>query len=99
VEKLGPYIAIAPRIAIPHARPEQGVNRSGMSLLTLKEPVPFGDKPVQLLIVLAAADSDSHIGALAELTELISDEDNVETMISAQSSEIIASLIERLFEN
>ncbi|WP_347862311.1 BglG family transcription antiterminator [Salimicrobium sp. PL1-032A] len=44
VHELGPYIVIAPDIAIPHARPEEGVNRLGMSFLRLKEPVAFSEK-------------------------------------------------------
>ena len=33
VKKLGPYIVIAPEIAIAHARPNDEVNKIGLSLL------------------------------------------------------------------
>lgn len=36
VEKLGPYAVIAPGVAIPHARPEDGANRVGLSLVVLR---------------------------------------------------------------
>ena len=44
VEELGPYIVIIPHIAIAHARPSDNVLKNGISLITLKEPVEFGNK-------------------------------------------------------
>ncbi|MES0344714.1 MAG: PTS sugar transporter subunit IIA, partial [Anaerolineales bacterium] len=35
-EELGPYIVIAPQIALPHARPEDGALDTGLSLVRLK---------------------------------------------------------------
>jgi mannitol/fructose-specific phosphotransferase system IIA component (Ntr-type) len=74
IEKNGPYVVITPGVAIPHARPEEGVRSLSMSLLKLDEPVDFApDKPVRLIIVLAAADSESHLRALVQLTKLLSE--------------------------
>ncbi|MFB8734775.1 PTS sugar transporter subunit IIA [Bacillus sp. SL00103] len=39
VDQNGPYIVIAPQVAIPHARPEDGVNELSMSLMTFEQPV------------------------------------------------------------
>ncbi len=36
VTKLGPYVVIAPGVALPHARPEDGAITPCMSLITLK---------------------------------------------------------------
>ncbi|MFD2923765.1 BglG family transcription antiterminator [Halobacillus naozhouensis] len=96
VNELGPYIVIAPRIAIPHARPETGVERLGMSLLRLKEPVYFSEKEkhrAQLVIVLAAIDNQTHLKALAQLTEVLSNEENVEQLIAANDSNSVIQLI------
>lgn len=41
--KWGPYYLIAPGIALPHARPEQGANHNQMSVTTLSTPVAFGN--------------------------------------------------------
>ncbi|WP_261133999.1 BglG family transcription antiterminator [Bacillus sp. Marseille-Q3570] len=98
VKELGPYIVIAPRIAIPHARPEAGVERLGMSLLRLKKPVYFSSQPkhqAQLIIVLAAIDNQTHLKALAQLTELLSNEENVDRLISAEDSASMMELIDR----
>lgn len=36
VEQFGPYFVIAPGPAMPHGRPEEGVKKTGFSLVTLK---------------------------------------------------------------
>lgn len=41
VDQNGPYIVIAPQVAIPHARPEDGVNELSMSLMSFERPVFF----------------------------------------------------------
>lgn len=38
VREMGPYIVIAPGVALPHARPEDGVKKAYMSLVTLSPP-------------------------------------------------------------
>ncbi|MGG1631104.1 BglG family transcription antiterminator [Rossellomorea sp. NRS-1567] len=101
VKELGPYIVIAPNIAIPHARPETGVEQLGMSFLRLEEPVYFTEKEkhrAQLIIVLAAIDNQTHLKALAQLTELLSNEDNVEKLISASDRQTIIELINQTVE-
>ena len=77
VEQLGPYIVIAPGIAIAHSRPSPSVNRTGISWVTLADPVEFGNAnndPVTLVIGLAALGHDDHIDLMAALAETLSDE-------------------------
>ncbi|MFC4557751.1 BglG family transcription antiterminator [Virgibacillus kekensis] len=96
VKELGPYIVIAPNIALPHARPEAGVERVGMSLLRLREPVYFSEQEkhrAQLIVVLAAIDNQTHLKALSELTEMLSDDEKVEKLINSASSEDVLQLI------
>ncbi len=45
VTQYGPYMVAWPGIALLHARPEDGVKRVCMSLITLCEPVSFGHAP------------------------------------------------------
>lgn len=40
----GPYYLIAPGIALPHARPEQGANYNQVSITTLRTPVAFATR-------------------------------------------------------
>ncbi|WP_099159655.1 BglG family transcription antiterminator [Virgibacillus ndiopensis] len=98
VNELGPYVVIAPNIALPHARPEAGVQRLGMSLLRLKDPVHFSDKEkhrVRLIIVLAAIDNQTHLKALSQLTEMLSNEENVQHLIDSTSRKEVLDLINK----
>ncbi|MFD2628121.1 BglG family transcription antiterminator [Oceanobacillus kapialis] len=101
VKELGPYIVIAPRIAIPHARTEAGVERLGMSFLRLKEPVYFSEQEkhrAQLIIVLAAIDNQTHLTALAQLTELLSTDANIDQLIAANDRKEVIELINQKIE-
>lgn len=76
VRALGPYIVIAPGIAMPHARPEAGAVRPGLSFVRLRRPVAFGHEtndPVDLVFGLAATGSDAHVQMLAGLAEALGD--------------------------
>ncbi|EGR1422633.1 TPA: PTS sugar transporter subunit IIA [Vibrio vulnificus] len=78
VEDLGPYICIAPNLALPHARPENGVNRTAFALVTLETPIYFEgeDEPVDVLITLAGSSSDEHMEGLMEVTQVLDDEES-----------------------
>ncbi|EIW17816.1 Transcriptional antiterminator [Pelosinus fermentans] len=94
VKKMGAYIVIAKGIAMPHARPEDGAKKVGMALMTLKNPVNFGSKendPVSVAVFLCAVDNTTHLKALAELMQLLDDEE-FKTMADTASSkdEILA---------
>lgn len=98
VEKFGPYIVIAPKVAIPHAKVEQGVFKLGMSFLKLEKPVSFSDdedQDVQLMIVLAAIDNQTHLRALAQLSTLLSQEGNIDKIIKMQSKKEVLSILEK----
>lgn len=88
VNQFGPYIVIAPKVALPHARPEKGALKIGLSLLINRTGVKFSDDPehfVQLLFALSATDSQSHIKALTELSDLLGDEDAIAQLIKCDS--------------
>lgn len=99
VEEHGPYIVLMPDVAIPHARPEDGVHQLGMSILKLDEPTMFpGDKPVRIFFVLAAIDQTTHLKALAQLTELLGNETDLSTVLAAKSSDDILKVINQYSE-
>lgn len=98
VQENGPYVVIAPKVALPHARPEQGVNRVGMGLLRLKKPVSFSNKPeheAQLIIVLAAVDNETHLKALSQLSMMLSEDNNIDKLIEANDKKVIQQYIAR----
>ncbi|HER6554303.1 BglG family transcription antiterminator [Streptococcus pyogenes] len=105
VNELGAYIVLAPKVAVPHAAPEKGTRQLGMSLLQLKEPVSFDlkqegdpDKQVQLIFVLSAVDSSSHLKALQELSLILDDDEHIEQLIEAENTDKIMSLISHMIE-
>lgn len=96
--KLGPYYVLAPGLAMPHARPEEGAKGLGLSLLKLCRGVNFGSAdfdPVDIVIMLAAPDKHSHIEMIAALAELFSSDDDMDNLHRANSLEEIKNIIQR----
>lgn len=90
VEELGPYVAVAPGVAIPHARPEDGVLKVGISLAVLQNPVEFGSEendPVDLLFGFASPDKDSHVDTIRDLVSFIQDSENLEALRAAETAD------------
>lgn len=88
IEELGPYVVLAPGIALLHSRPEGGVNRICMSLVILDPPVEFGhpdNDPVDLAFALGGVDESSHMEALSQLAEGLSQEALVARLREAKS--------------
>lgn len=98
-EESGPYFVLAPNIALPHTRPEEGALKSGIGIATLKTPIRFGSKdndPVRYMFTLSATDGDSHINALSELAELLEEESFFNMLDTAKTSkEVIEYLNKR----
>ncbi|MEL3958878.1 PTS sugar transporter subunit IIA [Caldifermentibacillus hisashii] len=88
VNKNGPYIVLMDYFALPHAKAGEGVNRLGMSLLTLNHPVDLKGNPVKVFLVLAAVDATSHIEALADISKLLMDPKNYEIFMSGDLDKI-----------
>lgn len=98
VKEIGPYIVIAEGIAMPHARPEKGALDVGMSIVTLKDPIEFGNEdndPVKLVIAFCAVDSDSHLKALSQLMVLLEDEDTIDTILNSNDVNQVIEIIDK----
>jgi mannitol operon transcriptional antiterminator len=97
VEEIGPYIVIAPGIAIPHARPEEGAKKSSLSFVTLDPPVNFGNEhndPVSIVIAFAAPRKEGHLEALKEVARLLEDSERVEKLKQASSVDEVLKIIQ-----
>lgn len=88
VESMGPYIVLAPDIAMPHARPEQGAVKSQIAITLFRNPVCFDHKdvPARLFIALAASDNESHLEALVTLSEILQNDILVKNILEAPDS-------------
>lgn len=98
VEEYGAYIVIGKHLALAHARPEDGVNKLGVSVATIRQPVDFGNEemdPVKIIFCLAAVDSYSHLTIMKELIELINDETKLTRLIESPN---VDSFKKRLFK-
>lgn len=96
VEKFGPYIVIAPGIALAHGKPSEDVIETGLSLLVLENAIQFQhsqNDPVQLVFGLAATDHESHIELMSELAQFLSDQDSVNSLLTCSDSEQIRLLL------
>ncbi|KDB46369.1 PTS sugar transporter subunit IIA [Glaesserella parasuis] len=78
IKEMGPYIILAPGLAMPHAHPEEGVIKTSFALVTLETPIYFDgeDEPVDVLLTLAGSDSDQHMQGLMEITQVLDDPDS-----------------------
>lgn len=96
----GPYFVIGVGIALPHSRPEHGVNRLGMSLLMIKHGVNFGSAehdPIYAVFLLAAIDTHSHLGMMTQLAELLSNKKGRNQLLQASNKSQILALINHNF--
>ncbi|MDO4764729.1 MAG: PTS sugar transporter subunit IIA [Eubacteriales bacterium] len=97
VYEYGPYIVIAPNIALPHARPEKGALKGGYSITRFEEAVSFekdGSADAKLFISLSCMENDSHILMLQEIVEILSDETKNKTLFEALDKQEIIKVFE-----
>lgn len=99
IEKLGPYICIAPDFAMPHARPEDGVNRTAFALVTLAQPIDIEGEQVKVMVTLAGSSSDEHMEGLMEVTQVLDDEESetgvdVEKLLACKTNQDVFTVID-----
>lgn len=96
-KELGPYIVIAPGVAIPHSRPEDGVLSPCLAFARLKTPVEFGNKdndPVHILFALGAVDHEQHVEAIQQIAEILMDESKFQILLEAATIDDIAEVLQ-----
>lgn len=95
VKEHGPYIVIAPNIALPHARPETGSKKIGYSIMKLDKPVSFlddGSADAQLFIALSCVDSNTHLEMLQEIVMILSDQKKHDAVFAATTKEELLNI-------
>lgn len=94
IKKMGFYIILTDNVAMPHARPEQGVNKNGVSLLKLNNFVYYGEQKIYLIFILAAIDSNSHIDTLKKLMDVFDNENTIKKLINSKTTDEILKILE-----
>lgn len=92
----GPYIVVAPGVAIAHSRPSPAVLRTGLALISLKTPVEFGspvNDPVRVLVGLAAVDHDSHLDLMAALARFLGNPQKIAALAEATDVTEVSELL------
>ncbi|MGC9397530.1 MAG: PTS sugar transporter subunit IIA [Anaerolineae bacterium] len=99
VRELGPYMVLAPGLALLHARPEDGVKHIALSLVTLDPPVSFGSErndPVSLVIAFGAVDKEKHLNMLQELALFLDHPTHRQQLMTATSVDEVMALMDEL---
>lgn len=94
-EEMGPFFDFGKNIAMPHSRPENGVNKKGVSLLKVNKPVKLldlEDHPIDIFIVLAAEDNTSHLNILSVLANTLVEDSKVEKLKKSTTKEEIINI-------
>ncbi len=85
-------------VAIPHGTNEakQWVTKSGLSIITVPEGVEYGDGEVAKLIVGIAGKGDDHLEILSKIALVVSEEENVEKIVAAETKEELLSYFDEV---
>lgn len=101
VKKMGPYIVLAKGVAMPHGRPEDGVLDVGLSIVTLKNDIEFGNEdfdPVKIIIAVCATDGKKHLELLQDLSCLLDNENLLEEVAKCKTKGELISLLIKLYK-
>ena len=103
IEKYGPYIVIAPNIAMPHSTEgAPGVNKTGIGFMKVEQPVHFDpndpEKDARLFFMLASNDSEAHLNNMMQLAEMLSNDDLVADLLNAKNDEDVLAVAEKYSE-
>lgn len=96
VEEHGPYIVISPGLAFAHARPGSAVERDGLAIVTLAEPVRFGhphNDPVSVVLGLAVAEVGTHLESIGEIANTFNDATVTGRLASATTADEVRAVL------
>ena len=101
IKEIGPYVVIAPGLALGHTGPDKGVNSTCFSLVTLKNPVAFGvpeNDPVDIVFCFAAPNKEEHMQALRQMALFCCDSQNLDFIRQAISPNQIRESLIKFFQ-
>lgn len=103
VNKYGPYIVIAPNIAMPHSTEgAPGVYNTGIGFMKVENPVHFdpndSEKDARLFFMLASNDSDAHLNNMMQLADMLSNDDLVADLLLCKNDEDVLKVAEKYNE-
>ena len=100
-QRFGPYMVMAPGLALPHARPGGNVKEPCISFVKLKEPVCFHhpcNDPVWVVFALGGVSDDGHIELLQDLSSLLAGERMIEKLAALNTYEELEKLLNTIIQ-
>ena len=97
IEEHGPYVVIAPGLALAHARPGSSVLADGLSIVTLATPIPFGhphNDPVTVVLGLAITSIEGHLESIADLANVFNDSSAIPALATAPDEATVIAIME-----
>ena len=90
VEEHGAYIVLKNKIAIAHAKPEEGANRLNVSLLINRKKIYFDEKiGVHFLFVLSSPNPKAHLQILKDISFWTDEEVDLKTLLNGDINELM----------
>jgi PTS system ascorbate-specific IIA component len=96
IDEHGPYVVIAPGLALAHARPDDQVLSTGLAIVTLATPVPFGhphNDPVSVVLGLAVESVGGHLESIADIANVFNDSRVIGALAAATSADEVRRLM------
>lgn len=94
----GPAMVMFPGTLISHASPAGRCKKLGFGFISLRHPVSFhcgANDPVRIVFTLSAIDSSSHMNALMQLFQLLSDSQLRTQLFEVRSKDALLKLVRR----
>ncbi|AHD07452.1 PTS sugar transporter subunit IIA [Paenibacillus larvae] len=84
-------------VAIPHGTKEAKtfIRSTGISVVQVREGVDFGNGNVAKILIGIAAVGDEHLDIIQNLALLISEEENVDKLVHADTAKAVIDMIEQ----
>lgn len=96
IDEHGPYVVIAPGLALAHARPGADVLADGLSVVTLRTPVAFGhphNDPVTVVLGLAITSIEGHLESIADLANVFNDSTAIPAIAAAEDASAVIDIM------
>lgn len=99
IEQFGPYIVIAPGIALVHARPGHDTLDNGLAAIVIPDGVSFGHPrfdPVRLVLGVALTRAEDHLSVVAAIANTVDEGGVLERALATQDpQEFVERFVER----
>lgn len=100
IRKNGPYCVFIPHVALAHAAPEDGGEKTGLSLVRLKKPIEFhhpSNDPVQIVVCISGGKGKDYLQPFFHLVRIFQNREVLDFILSAVHPTEIINII-RFYE-